>query len=166
MPACVHIGATHFGFVLKKEKKLPLYTLRGEGQVLCGKVLKGAAQGYLVIIRGKFLIVYHMLVKFYHQDIHLLKQFAGAELMCIFDVGNIFIFIQPYFFLIFFFYERLQLHKIKRLRSLFHIYSYISNIVMYFYKSSDLGAQTPPILVIDVFRKGSLQQACKVTRLQ
>lgn len=107
-----------------------------------------------------------MLVKFYHQDIHLLKQFAGAELMCIFDVGNIFIFIQPYFFFNFFFYERLQLHKIKRLRSLFHIYSYISNIVMYFYKSSDLGAQTPPILVIDVFRKGSLQQACKVTRLQ
>lgn len=60
--------------------------------------------------------------------------------MCIFDVGNIFIFIQPYFFL--FLNKRLQLHRIKRLRKLFHVY---------FYKSSDLGAQTSPILVIDVF---------------
>lgn len=81
--------------------------------MLCGKVLKGAAQGYLVIIRGKFLIVYHMLVKFYHQDIHLLKQFAGAELMCIFDVGNIFIFIQPYFFLFFFFMKGCSSTKLR-----------------------------------------------------
>lgn len=61
---CAHLSHSFWLCFKKGKKKLPLYTLRGEGQVLCGKVLKGAAQGYLVIIRGKFLIVYHMLVNF------------------------------------------------------------------------------------------------------
>lgn len=152
MPACVHIWATDFGFVWKMKKKFPFYTLRGEGEVLCGKVLKGAAQGYLIIIRGKFFIVYHVLV-------NLSPWYSPFETICRNRNDVHFSCWKHLYFhpALFFFNRRLQLHKIKRFRRLFPVY---------FYKSSDLGAQTPPILLIDVvFGKGSLQQARKVLRL-
>lgn len=125
-----------FGVFFKKKIPPPHSGVLKEGRVLCSKV-RFSKYRFRSIWKSSgmiFFIVYHTLVNF----ITGIFTFGFCKIISdvyIFQVGTIFVLIQPQFFSI-------KGCEFTKLRRLFHVK---------YGKSSDLGTLTPQILLVDVF---------------
>lgn len=131
--------------VRKKKKKSTTSTHWGVKRrvtaLFKGTVLKVAVQRYMKIIRVNFFIVCLMLVNFITR-IFTFWNSLQEHSWCVYFPSRKHLHLH---LALIFFYKRLQVHKIKRLRRLFNVK---------YCKSSDLGTETPQILLVNVFLWG------------